>query len=476
VTSSKVPSEISRKVNPDEQQFLTLNQQVFAELLTFVDFAEGFTLGLLDINFSTDAKVLLEALKEHPRCQGIQFECFDFTGDPGLRFLRDALLKELQEVHQEPDKKLVLVVLGLEKAIGISGDYPPVLQDLNFVRDAYQSSTPHPLLLVLPDYAITRLAKFAPDFWAWKSGVFLFKTPQTTQEYARSQTIDAAEPIGTSGKPESPERIELLERLLMDYRPDGSSSLSDNDFSTCNTILHQLGLAYLAQPNPQKAQDYLEEALKLAQRQNDTQSLSEIHQTLGRTYTKQRLFEKAKYNYELALEDFRNLKDDQGVTKTLFYVGNLYLVRREFVKAKETYLFCLDNYEKSGNRYSQAFTYHNLGIASQELHEYEKARQYYQQALDIYVEYDDRYEQARIYNHLGLLAKAQEEYTHASTHFLKALEIFAEYKDEYSMDITLRNLARLYRNIQDKAIVDAIAVLFRISVEEAEAVLQRNEA
>jgi tetratricopeptide (TPR) repeat protein len=66
--------------------------------------------------------------------------------------------------------------------IGVFGDYPPVLQDLNFVRDAYKTSVPHPILFFLPDYAITRLAKFAPDFWAWRSAVFRFHTDRATLE------------------------------------------------------------------------------------------------------------------------------------------------------------------------------------------------------------------------------------------------------------------------------------------------------
>jgi tetratricopeptide (TPR) repeat protein len=476
VTSSKVPSEIFRRGNPGEQQFLVLNQQVFAELLTFVDFAEGFTLGLLDINFSADAKVLLEALKTHPRCQDIQFECFNFAGEPNLRFLRDALLKELQDIVQEADKKLVLVVLGLEKSIGISGDYPPILQDLNFVRDAYQTSIPHPLLLVLPDYAITRLATFAPDFWAWRSGVFLFKTSQTTRDYARSQTIDSVEPVGASGKPEPPERIELLERLLMDYRPDGQHGFIEADDSTCNIILHQLGLAYLSQSNMLKAEEYLEEARKTAQRRYDTQLQAEVYQALGRTYAKQRCFEKAKSAYGNALKDFQNLDNEQGITITTFYLGNLYLLQRKFIQAKECYQLCLDSERKSDDRYSQASTYHQLGIVSQELREYEQAQQYYQQALDINIEHGDRYSQASTYHQLGMVSQELREYEQATAHFLKALEIFSEYNDEYCKNITLSNLSRLYRITQDQTVVNKISELLNTTIEEAKVILQRNEA
>lgn len=438
MTSSKVPSETSRKVNPDAQQFLTLNQQVFAELLTFVDFAEGFTLGLVDINFLSDAQILIEALKNHPQCQDIQFECFDFSQKANLRFMRDALLQQLHDIQIEADKKLVLIVLGLEKSIGVFGDYPPILQDLNFVRDAYKNSIPHPLLLILPDYAITRLAKFAPDFWAWKSGVFLFKTSRSTQEYARSKTLDSNVPIGTPEKPESSERIELLERLLMEYQPDGQHRFKTTNSSTCtcNTILHQLGLAYLSQSNTRKAQEYLEEALKETQKSQDTQLQAKVYQALGNTYASrgyienaESVYKKAESAYECALERFRYLQDEYGGISTVFCMGKLYFAQGEFDQAQKYYQSCLDYYKKSGDRYSQANIYDYMGRVSLRLREYEQAQQYFQKALDIYIESGDRYNQAGVYYEIGIASEELQEYEQASQYYGQAYDIYSEYKD-----------------------------------------------
>ncbi|MFO0409027.1 MAG: hypothetical protein ACK50H_02575, partial [Dolichospermum sp.] len=115
------------------------------------------------------------ALKTDNQCEKIQFIILKFA-DPKLRFLRDEIIKELPKIEREANKKLVLIIQGLEKSIDIAGDYPPVLQDLNFVRDAYKRTVPHPILFILPNYSINRLARFAPDFWDWRSGVFRFKT------------------------------------------------------------------------------------------------------------------------------------------------------------------------------------------------------------------------------------------------------------------------------------------------------------
>ena len=174
-SSKKHRQRLQHYFNAELGQFVTLNQDILAELLTFIDFSEKFTLGFIEINFPPDRELLIEALKTNSQCEEIQFVILKFA-DPNLRFLRDEIVKKLPKIEKEANKKLVLIIQGLEKSIGVYGEYPPFLQDLNFVRDAYKKTVPYPILFVLPDYAINRLAKFAPDFWAWRSGVFRFKT------------------------------------------------------------------------------------------------------------------------------------------------------------------------------------------------------------------------------------------------------------------------------------------------------------
>ncbi|MGB3421444.1 MAG: hypothetical protein WBA52_13635 [Dolichospermum sp.] len=173
--SEKHWQKLQHDFNAELGQFIALNQDILAELLTFIDFSEKFTLGFIEINFPPHGELLIEALKTDNQCEKIQFIILKFA-DPKLRFLRDEIIKELPKIEREANKKLVLIIQGLEKSIDIAGDYPPVLQDLNFVRDAYKRTVPHPILFILPNYSINRLARFAPDFWDWRSGVFRFKT------------------------------------------------------------------------------------------------------------------------------------------------------------------------------------------------------------------------------------------------------------------------------------------------------------
>jgi tetratricopeptide (TPR) repeat protein len=443
VTLSKLPSEPPKATSPDPEarQFLALNRQVYRELLTFIDFAADFTVGFVEVNFSPNVEMLIQSLQADPICQEIQFEVMDFSQQPDLRFLRDEIVQRLPTIERHPAQKLVLVVLGLKEAIGVNlqGDYPPVLQDLNFVRDAYKRTVPHPILFFLPDYAITRLAKFAPDFWAWRSGVFLFQTPQVTKDYASAETLES-DRSGSSGLPESPERIALLESLLMDCRPSPGRATTTADMSTCNTLLHQLGVAYLSRREVAKAQDYLEDALTLAQQRDDAPLTAEVTQVLGRTLAEQRQFEAAERAYQNALAQFRQLGNQRGEANTLFYLGNVELDRRNFAQAETYYQQCLAIERALGDDYSTASTYHQLGMVAEDQRRVEDAIVFYQRALDLTEAAGDTYGAASTYHQLGIVAEEQRYFEDAIAFYQKALDLKEAAGDTYGAASTYHQL------------------------------------
>ena len=430
------------------QQFLALNQDRLAELVTFIDFAEGFTLGFVEINFLPDIDILIKTLKTHPDCQEIQFEVIDFSNHTDLRFIRDEIIKFLPNIKPDSDKKLVLIVRGLAKSIGVFGEYPPVLQDLNFVRDAYKTSVPHPLLFILPDYAITRLAKFAPDFWAWKSGVFCFKTSENTREEARINTLDSNNPIGSSSKPESQERIDLLERLLMEYRPSGRPFPPENQ-STCITILQQLGIAYLSRYKAVKAQEYLEEALKLTQQQNQNNlsTLAEIYHTLGIAYDEQRNFDKAVPYYHKALKIFEDAEDFYNAAGVYYQLGNVAYQQRHFDEAVQYYQKALKIFEDAGDFYNAANVYHQLGNVAYLQLNFDEAVQYYQKALKIFEDAGDFYNAASEYHQLGNVACKQRHFDEAVQYYQKALLIFLEAEDFYKAGYPMSQLGIILKQL-----------------------------
>ncbi|MGB3787267.1 MAG: hypothetical protein WA949_04600, partial [Phormidesmis sp.] len=221
---------VEQETQPSTRLFLEQNQAEFAELLTFVDFAQGLTIGFVEVNQEQNKALLISALKEALSDTESRLEVINFSREQNLRRLKDAIVQRLERV--ETDQKLIVVVQGLEAAIGTDGvgAYPPVLQDLNFIRDAYRQDVPHPLLFLLPDYAITRVSRYAPDFYAWCSGMFRFKTSVQTVERLKVETLE--QPASRVASDENKEQIEQLKRLLMEINPSGKQ-MSSKDMVLC---------------------------------------------------------------------------------------------------------------------------------------------------------------------------------------------------------------------------------------------------
>lgn len=191
-----------------QSEFIDHNKAAFQQLLTFVDFApERLTIAFVSVSFIPDRDRIIEALKTNPVCSSYQLEVLDFS-DPNLRFFLDELSKKLAQIKQERSKKLVLLITGLEESIAPE-EYPYVLKDLNYVRDSFTDKVPHPIIFFLPDYAITRIAKFAPDFWAWAPIVLEFhELPQGTH----------APTLGVDQIPKAlQQQAEQLQKLILKF-------------------------------------------------------------------------------------------------------------------------------------------------------------------------------------------------------------------------------------------------------------------
>jgi hypothetical protein len=212
MTVSKMP--LPSVSSTDQAAFRQLNLAAYEQLVTFLEIApEHLTIGFVAIDFQRDQGILLELLGQDERCQDLQLEVFCFD-DPNLRFVQDRLRQELPQRSRTPGKKLIVFLTGLENSIGLYGDYPAVLQDLNFVRDGFTQSVPHPLVICVPDSALTRIARYAPDFWDWKRAVLEFQTLPSTREMAMADVTERQQTVAAQGRHSKEMQIESLLRLV----------------------------------------------------------------------------------------------------------------------------------------------------------------------------------------------------------------------------------------------------------------------
>nr|NCR42694.1 tetratricopeptide repeat protein [Microcystis aeruginosa W13-11] len=340
--------------------FLAKNQQRLAELLTFIDFAEGLTIGFIEVNRNEEANWIVESLMNNSQCQNIQFIVLNID-DSQVRFLLDEILNYLSKNPPLEDKKQVLIIKGLENSIGFK-DYPPILQNLNFVRDAFTYDVPYPILFCLSNDTITRFARFAPDFWAWKSGIFKFESLPEEKNIDR-QFVNFARVLERDGVSETQARIDLLTRLFAEYS-------AEKNISMMITTLQQLGVAYYRRGELQKAEESLLEAWNLS---NQITSLEPTKvatlETLGYVYKKAKKYEEAETIYQQVLNVYSEQKFSQKWAKIENSLGNVYLDKNQGSKADnlERAISCfnsaLEVYTRDSFPYEWAMTQNNLGTA-----------------------------------------------------------------------------------------------------------------
>jgi len=469
-----LPKEMSERDERDV--FIDRNQQSLAELVTFVDFAdEKLTIGFIEVNFAKDRECLIEIITTHPQCQEIQFEVLNLS-DPNLRFVRDVIVEELNKIQRDETKKLVLIIIGLEKSIGMSGDYPPVLQDLNFVRDAFTASVPHPILFILPDYAITRLAKYAPDFWAWGRKVFHFETVQLTREEAIQQTIGSERMLGSLEVSEKQERIDLLQRLLMEYSPSGYSDTGAN-LKTRINILIQLGQAYSSQGEVAQAREHLEQALELA---NDHENLASLNTTalyeLGIIQLNQGSFQDAIALFQKSLEIQRRLGDVQGEAATLSNLAGTYFYKREIEKAIALFQRSLELQQCIGNVKGEAAILHQLAYIHAHQGDIDTAITLYQKSLNLTQRIGDVQGEAATLNNLAFIYAQQEEVEEAITLLQQSLDLTQRIGDVQNQATTLAMLGQLLADKKGEIetalnyLQQALDILQRLQSPDAETV------
>ncbi|WP_204139211.1 tetratricopeptide repeat protein [Halomicronema sp. CCY15110] len=448
------PDELTPTALDPVEEFVSLNAEAIAKLATFIDFAEGFTIGFVEINFLVDLEILIQQLKTHPNCEGTQFIELEFS-DPHLRFLKDVLLEQLAAVPLKPDQKPILWIKGLEYSIGMSGEYPPMLVDLNFVRDAYTDQVPYPVLFCLPDYAINRMIKFAPDFWSWKSGLFRFQTRSSTQQQAADNTLFSDRIRGSLQLADWQERIDQLERLAMEYRP--SSDPSREELANWCRVLMELGIAYRGQGEVAQAEYHLRRALEVAagvetlQRQQGLllHELGWICNNTGRV-------QEAETLYKKSIEIKETLGDDGNKAATLHQLGILKAKQGDIDAAIALYQQSLDITEKIGDAQGQAATLHELGNLKADQGETEAAIALYQQSLDIQEQIGNVQGQAATLHQLGNLKADQGEIEDAIALYQQSLDITEKIGNVQTQAATLHQLGILKANQGE--IEDAIAL------------------
>jgi tetratricopeptide (TPR) repeat protein len=413
-------------------------------LVRAIDYAEGFWLGFAKSNtpaqrrrLSALCKDLLEPLK----IRVLEIELNEPVTDL-LPVLRERLAQEeaASDAEKTTQPKLAVFVHGLERSIPSREAYPPLLSALNLKRELFRQEVPHPLLLWLPDYALTALARKAPDFWAWRSGLYEFAPERETTEQSfkalGGEEVRITENLSQQAKRE---RLVMLKGLLDDYHELGNSR---REQTACEIILNQIGMIHGTLGEWPEATRVLEEALTISRNlEDDTNEAVTLH-NLGRIAHEVGEREEARRLYSESLEVCKRLNDRDGIAVALHHLGVLAVDESRNEEARRLYNESLELRKRLGDPSGVSITLHALANLAFREGNLREARRLYNESLKITGELGDTANLALLFGNLGLLAEQEGDTEEAARLFHESLAISERLGSPYAK-VVRRRLARV---------------------------------
>jgi tetratricopeptide (TPR) repeat protein len=334
----------------------------------------------------------------------------------------------------------VLFVYGLEHHLP-SGDperAQQTLRALNWRRAAYQRLG-WPLAFWLPEYALAMVAREAPDFYDWNSGVFEIEVPQPQREALLADALALPDEAEASLPVEEKRaRLRLLEGLWEEYRGE---SLAERQARL--QVALKMARLHESLGDYNQARRLYEESLHIAEELGDRAGVARVLHNLGVLAQQQGDYGRAWQFYEESLRISEELGDRAGVARVLHNLGVLAQQQGDYGRAWQFYEESLRIEEELGDRAGVAQTLHNLGVLAQDTGEYSRARHLYQESLRIAEELGDRAGVATTLHQLGMLAQDTGDYGQARQFYQESLRIKEELGNRAGVAITTAQLALL---------------------------------
>ena len=176
-----------------------------------LELAHGFTLLFVRCNQPDQRRRLISSLQS--RLPQLNLQVIHFS-EPIIH-----LLRELQE-RLEGSTPNAIFVTGLEYSLPTATDAHATnfVANLNASRNSFPEAIPCPLVLCLPEYALTAIARGAPDFFSVRSGVYFFaSSPGDTRDFVESLTSGEGREASNLALQEKLERIAARPSILADY-------------------------------------------------------------------------------------------------------------------------------------------------------------------------------------------------------------------------------------------------------------------
>ena len=405
------------------------------QIASLIHLAEGFRLGFVKCNQPFQSRQMAARLKE--MLKGEANIIIVELKEP-VSSLRKAVLRALESDKSDYLKKRAIMVFGFEHSVPSEGP-APALDELNQSRDNFPKSFSGPILIWLPDYALTRLAREAPDFWGWRSGVF-----ELSPDLKLISTVEkmAGQDSETSNLSlaEKRERSVALEGLIRDYQELQRGEREDRALAA---ILHRLGDIRRQLGEYGEARRLYEKSLKIDRDLGDKSAISKVLKQLGTLAYLTGDLGEARCLYEKSLKIDRDLGDKSGVSKVLHHLGRLAQDTGDLGEARRLYKESLKISQNLREKNGVSISLHRLGRLAQDTGDLGEARRLYKESLKISQDLGDKSAVSKVLHQLGMLAQDSGDLREARRMYEECLKIDKYLGDKRGSAITLAQYSLL---------------------------------
>ena len=318
----------------------------------------------------------------------------------------------IELIHSLPvDKRVCILLYDLEEAL------PKVTCYLNLQRESIVE-VPHAIIFWIREYGLQELATRAPDFWAWRSGVFDFRT-EAERVPGRAIHAILGEPVYFQDRGDLERKISLYQGLIAEH-----SQPEPRDERFVARLKLRLVDIFLMLGQFAKAEQYLVDVTNISEQIEDAELRAASAFYLGTLALEKYDLDDAEKRYQAALDIVRQLSDESYTAAVYHQFGIIAHKGQQFDQAEEWYRKALEIFERLGLERHAASDYHQLGIIAQERQQFDRAEEWYRKALEIFERLGLEREAADEYHQLGNVCYLRQQFDRAEEWYRKALEIF----------------------------------------------------
>lgn len=209
--------------------------------------------------------------------------------------------------------------------------------------------------------------------------------------------------------------------------------------------LNEISYAY-RNSKPETAQDYADQAIRLAEKINYPKGLSTGYMNYGVAVGRNGDYVKEISWYDKALPIALELKDDALLAKIYGNLGTSYYYMGSYKNAVDYNLKSMRLYDKVGDKFGMAVDELSLGNICLQQKIFTEAKTHYLKAI----EYNRASKNLLLFEaqalvNIGNIHNYKEEYDEALKYYNDAIPIFEKNNESYARTVCLNNIGTIYR-------------------------------